>query len=249
MTKQSIWKKRWARKSKDIMGSTSLDFFALRAFQVLDKSIGPKDDLILEIGSGTGRFCIALAKKYPSKKIIGIDYTDESVALSNKGAKMRGLSKVEFKKADLFQLPFPDNHFDLVFENGVIEHFKNYPEALLEMKRVVKKGGKIIVNVNNWYCFPKTIEKKILGKYYPFGYEKSFKHKEVIKAFKELGLTDIKVFAYNPANSVVRFFFFNKIIKRIVSLITLFMEKLLDLLSQNRFSKRCGYMIFGVGRK
>ena len=64
---------------------------------------------------------------------------------------MRGLNNVEFRKADLFQLPFPDNHFDLVFENGVIEHFKNYPEALLEMKRVVKKGGKIIVVFPNIY--------------------------------------------------------------------------------------------------
>jgi len=161
MTKQSIWKNRWERKSKDVINSTSLDFFAIKAFDILDKYIEDKDDLILEIGSGTGRFCIALAKKYPSKKIVGIDYTDESVALSNKGAKMRNLKSVEFRKANLFKLPYPDNYFDLVFENGVIEHFKNYPEAFIEMKRVVKKGGKIIANVNNWYCFPKTVEKKI----------------------------------------------------------------------------------------
>ena len=249
MTKKSIWRNRWEKKSKNLMKSTSLDFFAFEAFKVLDKYVVAEDSSILEIGSGTGRFCLALAQRYPSKQIMGIDYTDESITMSNKGAKVRDLKNVEFNKADLFKLPYADNSFDLVFENGVVEHFTNYQEALLEMRRVTKQGGKIIVNVNNWYCFPKTIEKMILGKHYPFGYEKSFKHQELKKAFRKLKLREVEVFAYNPANAVVRFFFFNKNVKRIMANIIQLFERATDLLTGGNFSRKFGYMTFAVGKK
>ena len=131
----------------------------------------------------------------------------------------------------------------------MIEHFTNYQEALREMKRVVKNGGKIAINVNNWYCFPKTLEKKLLGKAYPFGYEKSFKHREVAKAFKQLGLKEVEVYAYNPFNYLVRFFFFSRKLKNAAAKLFLSLERSLNRLSGNRFSKRFGYMIFGVGRK
>src|SRR3989338_7538610 len=200
MTKKRIWEKRWKEKSKDAVKSTSLDFFAKNAFEVLDRNISRNDEKILEVGSGTGRFCIALAQKYPDKKITGIDYTKESVDLSNKGAELRHLKNVRFYKKDLFHLPYKSNSFDVVFENGVIEHFINYNDAIKEMTRVAKKGGKVIINVNNWFCFPKTVEKKILGKSYPFGYEKSFRNREVIGALADAGLKKIEVYAYNPFN-------------------------------------------------
>lgn len=249
MTKKIIWENRWKKKSKNLAKSTSLDFFARQAFQVLDGYIKPQDRRILEIGSGTGRFCLALARKYPEKEILGIDYAPESIIISRKGAKLRNLKNVHFQEADLFNLPFPDNHFDLVFENGVIEHLKNYPQAVKEMKRVVKKNGSVIVNVNNWYCFPKTFEKKILGKFYPFGYEKSFKHRELKKTFRDLDLREIEVYAYNHSNYIVRFFFFSQPVKRFVSALTLSLESGLDLVSNQRFSRRFGYMIFGKGVK
>lgn len=249
MTQKSIWEHRWKQKSKDILKSTSLDFFALKAFQVLDRHISTSDQKILEIGSGTGRFCLALSEKYPNKKIIGIDYTNESIDLSKKGAELKNLKNVEFLQADLFKLPFSDNNFDVVFENGVIEHFYNYPEAIQEMKRVTKKGGQIIINVNNWYCFPKTLEKKVLGKYYPFGYEKSFKHREIKEVFDECGLKEMEIYAYNPSNYIVRFFFFNKYVKKTMAIITSFFERSLDFISKKKFSRRFGYMIFGRGIK
>ena len=167
MTKKRIWEKRWQKKAKNLLKSTGLDFFASQAFKILDKQIDNKDRKILEIGSGTGRFCIALAQKYPEKEILGIDYTQESIALSQAGAAARKLNNVQFQKADLFHLPFKDNSFDFVFENGVIEHFTNYQEALREMKRVVKNGGKIAINVNNWYCFPKTLRRNCSARLIP----------------------------------------------------------------------------------
>jgi len=67
--------------------------------------------------------------------------------------------------------------------------------------------------------------------------------------FKGVGLKEVKVFAYNPANAIVRFFFFNKSIKKCAGNIIVFFEKSLDILTSNNFSRRFGYMTFAVGKK
>ena len=65
---------------------------------------------------------------------------------------------------NLFQIPYPDNYFHVVFNEGVIEHFPlqdnlSYENALKGMIRVAKPKGKIIVVVPNWYNFPHTFYK------------------------------------------------------------------------------------------
>lgn len=242
MTRKSIWTTRWEKKARNVAKSTSLDAFAEKSFEVLRRYINQSDRTILEVGSGTGRFAIALAAQFPNKHITGIDYTDQAIELSTKGANMRNLSNVTFQKENLFKLPFKNNSFDCVYENGVIEHFLNYDEAIAEMKRVTKPGGKVIINVNNWYCFPKTIEKLLLGKRYPFGYEKSFKHKEVTKALKDQNLEKIRVFAYNPFNTIVRFFLISPPLKKGMVKLTNLFEIILNILTFNRFSSIFGYM-------
>jgi len=249
MTQKEIWEKRWKKKLQNPVKSTSLDPYGIKSFEVLDKYIEQSDKKILEIGSGTGRFCIAIAKKYRNKEIMGIDYEDNAIKLSKIGAKIRNIDNLKFKKADMFKLPFKDNTFDIVFENGVVEHFKNYKDAIKEMKRVAKKGGKVIINVNNWYCYPKTIEKKILGKFYPFGYEKSFRHREIIRDFNDLGLSDIEVYAFNPFNVVYRYFFFSKPLRNVVFRLSEMILRSSKTLRDGRFSKKHGFMIFGKGIK
>jgi SAM-dependent methyltransferase len=53
------------------------------------------------------------------------------------------------EKVDVFYdgktLPFPDDHFDSIFSSEVFEHIFNLPEIMLELKRVLKPGGKILI--------------------------------------------------------------------------------------------------------
>ncbi len=50
-------------------------------------------------------------------------------------------------KADITRLPFPDNHFDLIFCNHVLEHIKEDTKAMKELYRVLKPGGKGIFQI------------------------------------------------------------------------------------------------------
>jgi ubiquinone/menaquinone biosynthesis C-methylase UbiE len=60
-------------------------------------------------------------------------------------------------KMDIHQIPFPDNSFDVVFSNHVLEHVENDIEACKEINRVLKPGGWGIVQ-SPVYDMEKTIE-------------------------------------------------------------------------------------------
>lgn len=117
-----------------------------------------------------------------------------------------------FKTGNLFNIPYPDDYFDLVFNEGVIEHYRlndspNYIDALKEMIRVTKKGGKVIVAVPNWYNFPHTLYKWILGKLHKnfiYGYEKSFKSSELSNLFLSAGLSQIDISGFYPSHGFYR---------------------------------------------
>ena len=64
-------------------------------------------------------------------------------------------------KMDIHKMPFDDNCFDFIMCNHVLEHVENDIKALSEIKRVLKKGGRAIVQVPFYYPIPdKTIEDK-----------------------------------------------------------------------------------------
>jgi SAM-dependent methyltransferase len=51
--------------------------------------------------------------------------------------------------ADVRQLPYADGSFDLVYSMGTVEHFREYREALAEIWRVLKPGGRALIGVPN----------------------------------------------------------------------------------------------------
>jgi ubiquinone/menaquinone biosynthesis C-methylase UbiE len=209
---KNLWDNHWEcqqlTNSEDILNSR----FTQEAYHCIKKFITEKDRMILEAGCGTGRFCNLLAKDFPLSQILGIDVASKSLKIADRLKKYVGVSNVRFEKGDLFKLSYPNNYFDVVFNEGVIEHYRlkenpNYIDALREMIRVTKKGGKIIVGVPNWYNFPHTVYKwilKISGEKYIYGYEKSFRHSELMSLFHENGLSDIEISGFYPSHGFYR---------------------------------------------
>ncbi len=206
--RQESCRKQSKTKPEDILYTR----FTKKAVRNFKRFIDYNDKLILEAGCGAGSLCCLMAESFSNARIIGIDITQESLDIANKLKQYLGVNNVEFKKGDLFKIDYPDEYFDVVFNNGVIEHFplekkNNYNDALSEMLRVLKPGGKIIVDVPNWSCFSHTFYKWLLeklGKQYPYGYEKSFKREELIDIFKAHGLKKIYLRAYDLAHGVYR---------------------------------------------
>ncbi len=103
-----------------------------------------KDSLILEAGCGVGAQTKIIATKNPESNFISVDLSEDSIREAKEMIKSLGINNVEFKQADIFNLPFKDGIFDSVIICFVLEHLHNPKQALNELKRVLKKGGTMI---------------------------------------------------------------------------------------------------------
>ncbi len=101
---------------------------------------------VLDVGCGGGRTVSKLAAMAAQGRVYGIDYSEESVAVSRRyNAQVIPVGRVEVHQADVEKLPFPDNTFDLV--TGVETHFwwPDIAAGLREIRRVLKPGGTVIL--------------------------------------------------------------------------------------------------------
>ena len=102
----------------------------------------------LDIGTGSGRVAIYLAKRYPSVHVVGIDYWGNpwtySKSICDRNAEIEGVAdRVSFKRASAVSLPFEDGEYDLVISNFVFHSVRVVDKIFLikEALRVLKKGG------------------------------------------------------------------------------------------------------------
>jgi len=146
----------------------------------LQKTI-PKGSSILDVGGGTGKFCVELAKK--GYNIKGFDYSTEMVKKAIKNIKKNKVTCV-YKLDDAEEeIPFKEN-FDFAIS---IDSWEFFPHPLKVLKNVhskLKKGGVFIIITPNPYIAPLIIlaEKSGIKKVYPtYIYFNSFHHR--IKLF------------------------------------------------------------------
>jgi ubiquinone/menaquinone biosynthesis C-methylase UbiE len=107
-------------------------------------SIFHPDSLVLEAGCGVGAQTKIIAAKNPDSNFLSIDISEESLKTARDTVKSLGMHNVEFRQSDIYNLPFKDETFDSVIVCFVLEHLQNPIQALMELKRVLKKGGTMI---------------------------------------------------------------------------------------------------------
>lgn len=116
-----------------------------KAIQLIGSQLHTPHSLLLDVATGTAAFAIDTMALKP-KKIIGIDISDDMLAIGRKKVAEKGLSeKIELLHADSENLPFPDNHFDAATVGFGVRNFENLEKGLSEVCRTLKKGGSFAV--------------------------------------------------------------------------------------------------------
>lgn len=98
----------------------------------------------LDIATGTGHTGFALAPQVAA--VVGIDLTPEMLAEARGLQARNGLTNVRFEIADAHRLPFPDASFEIVACRRAAHHFSNLRLALAEMVRVLRPGGRLVID-------------------------------------------------------------------------------------------------------
>ena len=102
---------------------------------------------VLDLGSGAGFDAfLALNRVGPTGKVIGVDMTDDMLALARQNAEKRGATNVEFRKGYIEKLPVESNSVDYVISNCVINLSPDKPAVFSEIARVLKPGGRFAVS-------------------------------------------------------------------------------------------------------
>ncbi len=107
-------------------------------FDIVPKYLHGKK--LLDLGCGPGLH----AKEYCNRgaEVIGIDISEEMIKIAKEQ-----VPKATFLKANLLELPFKNNHFDIITSSYVLDHIKDLGFAAKEIFRILKLGGEFIFTI------------------------------------------------------------------------------------------------------
>lgn len=149
---------------------------------------------VLEVGAGTGRDGLKMQKHGAS--VFLLDYSAESLRLARQNITQ---SEVGLVLANGLRTPFAGETFDLVFHQGLLEHFPNPHELLRENHRILKKDGLVVVDVPQTIHFY-TIVKQILQAFglWFAGWERQFTVGSLSRLLRQHGFDPIHAYGDWP---------------------------------------------------
>ena len=180
---EEVWERIW--NTSLVTSDYSLKY--LEFMETVQKTL--RDNAtVLEAGCGTGQTLSLFCSRHTA---IGLDISRNAISI----AKKNSTSVIQ---GDIFCIPLKNQSCDLVYNSGVIEHFKEprNRDAVSEMERVTKKGGLVVIIVPNslcpWYRCGKSVA--VLLKNFEFGYEEDYSIQRLIKTVESCNLSIVSAF-------------------------------------------------------
>ncbi|MFX1504008.1 MAG: class I SAM-dependent methyltransferase [Promethearchaeota archaeon] len=123
---------------------------------------------ILDIGCGDGVLIYLIAKKLKKKtiRLFGIDSSEIAIEVAKKKIPL-----AKFKVANIYDLPFKENYFDIIISSDVIEHVSEANKMLSEIRRVGKNNSYIIIGTPIKYT-EKPIDNNHYHEFFPDEYKR-----------------------------------------------------------------------------
>jgi ubiquinone/menaquinone biosynthesis C-methylase UbiE len=184
-------------------------------FPLISKWLGlsPKPpSVVVDVGCGSSYFTKIIARCTEGKsKIVGIDPDRKLLREAEKISKKQHISNVQFKVGNIWKIPLENDYADLVVTHVVLSNIPRQLDAILEMKRIAKTGGRIVVidsakgggrylpdkRLNELWnkfheAFGTAIDKEWRQKLDMSSYIENF-HYKIPQLFLEAGLTNVSL--------------------------------------------------------
>lgn len=147
---------------------------------------------VLDVGTGPGHFIKVLHEVFPGATITGVDPDEDSL---KKAAETH--PDAEFKQMSGERLDFENDCFDVAAISMALHHLSDVQQTLLEMKRVVRSGGWIVVN--ELFSDEQNLAQEVHKRMHHFRsridrmngiiHNESFTRKEIVELIEKAGLT------------------------------------------------------------
>lgn len=121
------------------------DIFGPASRELLIKAGLRGGQRVAEIGCGTGLMALWMADEVGNGgSVIAVDVSGEQLQIARQTAVPAELKNISFHTADAYNTHLSHGEFDLVYSRFLFCHLTRPPEALAEMKRLLKTGGVLV---------------------------------------------------------------------------------------------------------
>ncbi len=145
-------------------------------------------DSFCELGCGTGIILKSLTKRY--KQLIAVDYAEESLNIAKTVLDEAKIKNYKLVKQDIRDVKNIKPLYDVVFSNGLVEHFVEPSVAIESHLAYAKSGGTVVILVpyrfgfkNLWF---KLTDNKLLKKYWPWTEQRFFDEQSLEKEVNKI---------------------------------------------------------------
>jgi len=177
---RDVWEEFWNKQDIDqVYGNSG------RIIEQIERIGNVRGKWIMEIGAGSGRDGFRLVDL--GANVILLDYATSSLAVIRDLADRLG-KQVYLVRADAFALPFKSESIDIIFHQGLLEHFKK-PEGILQQSYfVTKNGGHHVADVPQRYHIYTVVKHLLIwmNKWFA-GWETEFSIGQLKQLFKRVG--------------------------------------------------------------
>jgi len=163
----------------------------------LEPFLADRPGEVLEVGCGTGYFTRHAAARLPDSRVAGLDLDEARLGYARARAAAPNL---RFETGDLARLPFEDGRFDLVYCRFVLVHAPDPTQAVREMARVARPGGRVVayemVHDGIWFAPAKPAFARLLAAALQVMRERGMEPSQglhLASAMVRVGLAEVKV--------------------------------------------------------
>lgn len=184
---QATWDRYWGGRADPREVYPAVSDLLREIGRVLPDPAGRR---VLEVGAGTGREAHVLAER--GANVTLLDFSAEALRLTRRFSRLPHVLR-----SDALRLPFPDATFDLVYHQGLLEHFRDPLPLLRENHRVVRRGGLVLVDVPQKYHVYTVMKHALMlvDKWFA-GWETQFSPRELERVVERAGFEVLHRFGY-----------------------------------------------------
>lgn len=102
---------------------------------------------LLDVAAGTGGVTRAVARRWPTARVVGVDFSRPMLDIAR---AQRGGEGLRWAEGDALRLPFADATFDGVVNGFMLRNVTSVEATLAEQTRVVRPGGRVVCLEMSW---------------------------------------------------------------------------------------------------